>query len=730
MTASTLGTILIALALVGTIASIVALAKRHPLTETLWGVTSGAVLGAMLVLLAALLRGDYSLVYVAANTSNALGQVYKATALWAGQEGTNLFWCFVTLMIVGLLLRRRERLPAEDGLLASAAAVLMVMCLGLLALALVKSPFEVHTPAPADGRGLNPLLENPWMVVHPPVLFVGYSLLFVPLALALVSTWRRDQQWLEPARFYTMWGWLFLGAGQMLGAYWAYITLGWGGFWAWDPVENSSLVPWMASTALLHGFIVQRRGGTCGPLNYWLATATAALIIYGAYLTRSGVLADFSVHSFGDLGEAYNNVWLALLALPIVASVVVWAMRRPPVVDKPIHPSVFWLWVGLWVLIGMTILIWLGMSMPLLTQLFGGEGKAVEQSYYNKSQTLMFIVSTVTLLAHLRPRGGATWAALLATGLVATIVLGLLMKPEVALLMRVGLLVCAAVSGALVAAALQFTLAGFRANMPRQAGAGLVHAGVALLVLGALFSVNGERHQRVDLAVNSSAPTNWGELAFGEPSENAQGRLQLPLTLEGREKVSLFFDTPMGLMRHPVIWSHLWGDVYIAPESFSDNSLTSTLTRGEAGTLGTVNVTFEAFEVGSDHGAGGHGSMGGAMRAGARLKVEEGGETGEVTPALELTMDGTKSVPVEWRGKTFELMELDVDHRAVTIRLDDPTQADKGPMLSVQIASKPGIWLVWLGTLVLLAGGLLGLSRPRSVQRETNQPVPASEISV
>ncbi|MBI5832166.1 MAG: cytochrome c biogenesis protein CcsA [Armatimonadetes bacterium] len=719
MQASVLGQGLVYLALILSILTLVTMALRKRVAETLWGLATGTVVAATMLLLGALLRSDFRIDYVVGHTSRDLAWPYKMAALWAGQEGTNLLWAFITLWVVHSLWRTRDAAGQEDALSARAATLAMAMVVGLMALLVVRSPFApVAGELPADGRGLNPLLENPWMIIHPPVLFVGYSLLFAPTALAMAGWWRGDgSTWVDLGRRYALWGWVFLGAGMMLGGYWAYITLGWGGFWAWDPVENASLVPWLVATALLHGFAVQRRGGACARLNYIIALLGTVVIIFGAYLTRSGVLADFSVHSFADLGAAYNNAWLALLFVPLVAGLAIFAARRKQVPAQPMPDTVFWLHSGLWLVIAMAALVWVGMSMPLLSKLVG-EPFAVQMAYYNKTQTLLFAASAVALIAHLRPRGAGTWVALSVVGIVAVGLLLGIMKPETVRSAQVGLALNALVTGAMAALGLVYAFRGQRAGQLRQVGTGLAHTGMALVVLGAMLSVNGERSQKLEVPVGGSQPTPWGKVGLGQPEETKRGRLRLPLTLDGAKRLSEFFTTEQGQMRNPVVYHRVWGDVYVAPEGMNEPGLVK-LAKGDTAQADGVSVTFEQFKVDGMH------ADAGDARVGAQLKVEDGKTTSTVTPMLRIDRDMHKvSEAVTLGNRTIELVDLDVDNHAVMIKVRQGTGKDvgqTGPQLLVQVTRKPGIQLVWLGTLVLLSGGLVALRRPRAKGDESVQ---------
>ncbi len=716
MQASILGQGLVYIALALSVLTLVSMALRKAWAETVWGLTAGSVVAAVMLLLGALVRSDFRIDYVVGHTSRDLATAYKVAALWAGQEGTNLLWVLLCLAVALSLWRTREPDGHESHLPQNAAALVMAMVVGLMALLAVRSPFlPVTGETPPDGRGLNPLLEAAGMIIHPPVLFIGYSLLFAPTALAIASWWRGDgTAWLEIGRRFALAGWIMLGLGMMLGGYWAYITLGWGGYWAWDPVENASLVPWLTATALLHGIAVQRRGGACARLNYIIALLATVIIIYGAYLTRSGVLADFSVHSFADLGAAYNNAWLALLFTPLVAGLAVFFMRRRSVPATPMPDQVFWLHAGLWLVVAMAALVWVGMSMPLLSKLFG-DAFAVEMGYYNKTQTLLFASAAVALIAHARPRGAGTWVGMSVLAIVCSGVLLGVMKPETSGNARLGLLLNAAACGALVAYGLTSAVRGWRGTQPRQLGAGLAHAGIAMVVLGAMISVNGERSQKLELPIGGQQATPWGAVGFGTPEESTRGRLRLPLTLDRSKRISEFFTTEQGQMRNPVVYHRVWGDVYVAPEGMNEPGLVK-VAQGETAQADGVSVTFEKFDVSGMHGEGeGHNEP---IKVGARLKVEDGKTTATVTPMLRLDASGSKVPEAAKLGeRTFELVQLDVDSHAVMIKVTRGPGKDvgqTGPQLLVQVTRKPGIWLVWLGTLILLAGGFAGLRDGKS----------------
>ena len=272
-----------------------------------WAVTSASA-----VLVWAAFHNDFSLAYILHHSNRALPGAYKFAALWSGQEGSLLFWCWL-LACYGLILRLRYKVDTR--LVAHASVVISAVQIFFLLLVNVPAhPFAMTPGAiPADGNGLNPLLQYPEMVIHPPMLYLGYVGMTVPFCFALAALIMRypGEKWIHITRRWTMVGWLFLTCGIFLGSYWAYRVLGWGGWWGWDPVENASLLPWLTGTAFLHSVMMQEKRGMMKVWNMWLIFSTFLLAIFGTFLTRSGVVS--SVHAFAesDIGP-YFVYFLAL----------------------------------------------------------------------------------------------------------------------------------------------------------------------------------------------------------------------------------------------------------------------------------------------------------------------------------------------------------------------------------------------------------------------------------
>src|SRR5213082_3550763 len=305
------------------IAGLAALIRKQPGSERLSetarraGIASfGAVFVGAVVLVTSAFRNDFSISYILHHSNRDLPLPYKFATLWSGQEGSLLFWSLL-LSGYGFVLRLRHR--TDERLFAHASVVIAaVQVFFLLLLNFDARPFAViQTAVPPDGNGLNPLLQYPEMVIHPPMLYLGYVGFTVPFAFALGALIMKypGEKWIHITRRWTMVTWLFLTCGIFLGAHWAYSVLGWGGYWGWDPVENASLMPWLTGTAFLHSVMMQEKRGMLKIWNIWLIFSTFMLSILGTFLPRSGVVS--SVHAFAQssIGEWFVGFLVLIIAV-------------------------------------------------------------------------------------------------------------------------------------------------------------------------------------------------------------------------------------------------------------------------------------------------------------------------------------------------------------------------------------------------------------------------------
>src|SRR5512133_2450285 len=343
----------------------------------------GATAVAVVVLLTALARHDFSLTYVAQHTSRELPLGYTLTAFWGGQEGSLLLWLFVLCgYSVAAVLTARH---AGREVIAWVVPVLgLVGTFFALLLVFVASPFATQV-APADGAGLNPSLQNPYMAIHPPMLYLGYVGLTVPFAFAMgaLLARRADERWIVATRRWTLAAWAFLGVGQLLGAHWAYVEIGWGGYYAWDPVENAALMPWLAATAFLHSVMIQEKRGMLKVWNVLLVVLAFCLSLFGTFLTRSGIIQ--SIHSFTQ--SSIGPWFLGFICLITAASLALVFARLPLLRSKTrleslVSREATFLYNNLLLVALALTLLW-GVVYPILSEAVTGQAATVSKPYYN-----------------------------------------------------------------------------------------------------------------------------------------------------------------------------------------------------------------------------------------------------------------------------------------------------------------------------------------------------------
>lgn len=340
---------------------------------------------ALIALVVSFLRHDFRLAYVAGRSSRDMPLHYVIAAFYGGQEGSLLYWALVASGLGALALylhRRSDRalLPYMN------ATLLSVLTFLLLVLTVVSSPFRLLPVTPPDGAGLNPLLRDPGMMAHPPFLLSGYASFTVPFAFAMAAliTGRLGSDWLRAIRRWTLLAWALLGLGLLIGAWWAYHVLGWGGYWGWDPVENLALLPWLTATAFLHSVIVQERRGMLKVWNLALLLATFALSIFGTFIVRSGMLS--SVHAFAV--SRIGHWFLTFLALVLIVGIGLLVYRLPGLQSERQIESVTSREAGFLfnnlLFTAMAFAVFWGTTFPLFSELFWETRISVGPPFYNR----------------------------------------------------------------------------------------------------------------------------------------------------------------------------------------------------------------------------------------------------------------------------------------------------------------------------------------------------------
>ena len=343
---------------------------------------AAALVGAA-VLLTALVQNDFSFVYVADHTSRELPLGYTISAFWGGQEGSLLLWLLILtgFSAVAVLLARRSAPTLLSWTVPILGCVITFFAFLLVA---VSSPFATQA-APADGAGLNPSLQNPYMLAHPPMLYLGFVGLTIPFAFAMgaLAARRSDELWIVVTRRWTLVAWTFLGFGQLLGAHWAYVEVGWGGYFAWDPVENAALMPWLAATAFLHSVMIQEKRGMLKIWNVVLVIGAFALALFGTFLTRSGIIS--SIHSFTE--SSIGPWFLGFIGIVLAGSILLVLSRLPLLrsktrLESPVSREASFLYNNLLLVAFCLTILW-GVLYPILTEALRGEPVTVGPPYYN-----------------------------------------------------------------------------------------------------------------------------------------------------------------------------------------------------------------------------------------------------------------------------------------------------------------------------------------------------------
>jgi cytochrome c-type biogenesis protein CcmF len=332
----------------------------------------------------ALITRDFQIAYVSSYTNKGLPMLYTLSAFYAGQKGSLLFWGWILSMFSSIALFQNRKKNRQ--LMPHVLAVLMAVTFFFTFLMVfVTNPFETLNYVPLDGKGLNPMLQNPGMIFHPPTLFLGYVGFTIPFAFALAAlfTGHLGDVWIKTTRKWTIFSWFFLTAGNLFGMEWAYVELGWGGYWAWDPVENASFMPWIVGTAYLHSVMIQEKRGMLKVWNIVLIFLTFLLTIFGTFITRSGLIA--SVHSFGE--STLGWFFLLFLVITLLISLSLLIYRLPYLKSKNQLDSLFsressFLLNNL-LFVGIAFTVFWGTLFPIISEAVRGIKITVGAPFYN-----------------------------------------------------------------------------------------------------------------------------------------------------------------------------------------------------------------------------------------------------------------------------------------------------------------------------------------------------------
>jgi cytochrome c-type biogenesis protein CcmF len=488
-------------------------------------------------------RDDFAFKIVAEHSSLETPTFYKMAAMWSSQEGSLLLWAWVLSIASSLALyttrnKLREIVPYATAVMAGIASFFT----GLMLFAGGVNPFAKLSPVPADGIGLNPLLQHPSMMIHPPMLYSGYVAFTIPFAFAVgaLITRKLDASWIRATRRFALIAWAFLGFGLLLGARWSYTELGWGGYWAWDPVENAALMPWLIGTAFLHSVMVQEKRGMLKVWNAVLIVATFSLALLGTFLVRSGVLQ--SIHAFGD--STVGPYILGLIGVVLIGSTALIISRLDDLrsekrIDSLVsRESVFI--VNNLLLVALTATIFWGTFFPLISEFFTGTKSSLAAPWFDRYTTpLAILLVLFTGIGPLLAWRRVSWATAKRVFLVPSVVAaiaGVILalfsdagsKPWALALFVFATFALvglsqefwrgAAARRSLKGGSMASALVGVVSRNRRRYGGYIVHIGIAVLLIGIAASSSFQTKRDVNLRPGQSAVVDGRKVTYVRPT--------------------------------------------------------------------------------------------------------------------------------------------------------------------------------------------------------------------
>jgi cytochrome c-type biogenesis protein CcmF len=670
--------------------------------------------------------------YIYRYTSSDLGADYLFSAFWAGQEGSFLFWALMLALMGTVFIRCAQKLEA------GAMLTINLVQVAFLLLLIKAGPFVLSGSFPTEGAGLNPLLQNPWMVIHPPILFLGYAATTIPFAIIVATLLNHEYKaWIKIAFPWTLFASITMGAGIIIGGYWAYKVLGWGGYWGWDPVENSSLIAWLAVLALFHGLLISRFRGGFQKTNFALAIFSFVLVLYATFLTRSGVLADFSVHSFQDLGiNGYLTLYI-IGSLSFGLALLYQRKNEIPFVeisfDSFTKENI--LVITVLILVTSAFFILLGTSSPLITNLLGRPAQ-VETSFYNIVNLPIGILMSVAL--------GIAPVLLWKSEGLKKIITELVLSVSIAI---VAALIAISfgmekILNILFLVSAVFALVSNFMMLIKNIKFGwnlivapLAHVGVALMFIGIIVSGVFDKSERVILTQDTLHNVLGNNLVYKGEFREPGGKTGVLIEVQNGN--SKFMANPhlyqnsytQGEMREPHVEENFLSDLYISPLQVIDKvgieqANLLTLSKGQKKKFAGYDVRFSTFDMDT------HQQENGEFRVAAVIQFTKGTQSFEVKPAIVLRGKEQEYEPAQLpkrdeQGTPGKILLSGINPEKKSIQLSFDGWLKEGDIketpnqVVVEVSNKPLMSVLWLGTILLTLGTLLAMRR-RTMELKTS----------
>lgn len=684
---------------------------------------------------------NFQLSYVWSYSSRKLPFFLLLSSFYAGQEGSFLLWA-LWLSLIGVFFYYFVQKNNLNYLNLSTYSFILFF---LVVILIFKTPFadlwetfpEGNIPkdfVPPDGRGLNPVLENYWIAIHPPILFLGYSLLTIPFVLA-VSHWikREYHRWVNYSTVWALLGSGILGLGIMLGGFWAYETLGWGGYWGWDPVENSSLVPWLTITTFVHTIILQRSNKGLIKTNYILATISFLTVLYAAYLTRSGVLSETSVHSFVAPGKIVNGLLIIFLLITFLIFLMVYFFRlkdtKIPKSNFKYSSREFFLALGSLILIIASIIIILGTSLPIFQGWIGAKKVALDTSFYNQWMLhiaiLIMLLNAISIMFTWKESDLNSVLKKYRFDFLVSLFLSLLFLLLASRNVAYGIIIFSSVFSILINT--RKILQKFRRKNFR-IGAFISHMGFALIIIGSLASGGFQETKVIHLAEGKSAN------AFGYDFEFLN-REQIEKHLSDREKYLYYIKISNGnyssVAKPVVYWSEfndfqqpyfepdiktfVLKDIYISLKSISFTELFNPLTLKKGKKISSPwsesdSLTFSGYDIGSMNVKGNtdHFLFGIILR----YEIEKKELVDTIYSILNMKMNSFSPVWKRVPNKDFSIGFTEFQP-SENLSESSIVLSFGQELFIADITIKPLIFLVWIGGMLIVFGFFFAISKYR-----------------
>jgi len=713
-------------------------------------VLTGLMVAIAMYLLSNILQHNFQFTYIWEYSSRELYDHFLVASFYSGQQGSFLLWG-IMLTFVGFFIMPYAQKHGYESLVMGFYSFIVLFILVML---VFKSPFDYVWESypndvevgftPENGRGLNPILQNYWITIHPPILFLGYSLMSVPYVFAISGLIKGEyRNWIKVSMPWTLAGAGVLGLGLMLGGFWAYETLGWGGFWAWDPVENSSLVPWLVSVTLVHTMLVHKRTGGLVKTNFVIAVSAFLTVIYATFLTRSGVLGDTSVHSFVSPGAIIYNLLLIYMVIFFLAAVVALFVKLNKIPNPKINFSTdsreFFLSMGSIVLILITFVVFFGMSWPIFAEITGQTKAAVDPMWYNilnmpLAILIMLFNSFSLYLKWKKSDFNQALKQAIIPSVVALVATGLGIYFGINQF-NYALLLFAAVFSIVINA--EFVVKNIKKS-PKLTGAYVSHIGLALLLLGALATGGYSEKEYVRLKKGETKSTLGYNISFVDRERIEQHwkdrekyLYHIKLEKDGNEQIInpiiywSDFNSRQAPFFEPGIGRYAFQDIYAEPNSLEPYYEVPPiyLTKGEKGKFAldtTLNIQLIGFDMAgalSDTN-----SDDGSLRIAAIARISSDDFVVEDTLFTRLNVTTGSSVP-EWKAYGDSQIEAgflqlipnrqDLAKSQAVIGFKN-VESDFAPpveLFTIEVSTKPFINLVWIGTIFAVIGFFLSIGK-------------------